>query len=325
MEALAQRTRVQRIGHPIAFAGSPLDRVDSVRNDPATVAALKNRDARLLLLDGLEPRLDSQDGLIWGGLADADAELIFLGLTEQGHARFVAVPSQAAGAASPTPQLWQAIGAMTPADLAIYGTARSLAGWHARHRFCPVCGHPTVLTKAGWQRSCTHEPCRADHFPRSDPVVIMLVEYDGQLLLGRQPRFPPRRYSALAGFIEPGETLEEAVAREVFEEAGLRVDQVSYIASQPWPFPSSLMIGCHARPTTSTFAIDRNDLEDARWFTRAEVAQAVTAGERGEDGQAFSAPPSRAAAWHLLDWWLQRGRTEPSFVTPAPAGVPPHQ
>ncbi len=305
MDELAELTR-----RKIAFAGSPLDRADHVRNDPEAVAQLMNRHARLLLLDGLEPRLDGDDALVWGTLADAsdDAELVLLGLTGQGHARFVAAPAVGAvGASPPNPRLWQAMSGMAAGDLAIYGVARSLAGWHARHRFCAVCGHPTRLGKAGWQRNCTFEACGAEHFPRTDPVVIMLVEHAGMLLLGRQPRFPPKRFSALAGFIEPGETLEEAVAREVFEEAGVRVEAVSYVASQPWPFPSSLMIGCHSMATTTALTIDANELDDARWFTRAQVAEAMAARERGEIGGAFGAPPRHAVAWHLLDWWLKRG------------------
>ncbi len=305
MNALAELTH-----RPIAFAGSTLDRADHLRGDPDAVARLMDRNARLLLLDGLDPRLDADDALVWGTLADAapDAELVLLGLTEQGHARFVAAP--AAGAASvapPSPRLWNAIAGMSPPELAVYGGARSLAGWHARHRFCAKCGHLTLLAKAGWQRSCTNDDCRAEHFPRTDPVVIMLVEHDGQLLLGRQPRFPPMRYSALAGFIEPGEALEEAVAREVFEEVGVRVGTVTYIASQPWPFPASLMIGCLAAATSTRVTIDGNELEDARWFTRAQVAEAMAAQERGELGKAFGAPPRHAVAWNLLDWWLERG------------------
>jgi NAD+ diphosphatase len=304
MDALAELTR-----RSIAFAGLRLDRADHVRSDPVAVARLMDRNARLLLLDGLDPRFGDDNALVWGTLADVacNAELVLLGLTEQGHARFVAPPTaDAANVSPPNPRLWQVMSDMPMGDLAIYGTARSLAGWHARHRFCAVCGHATLLAKAGWQRSCTNDACGAEHFPRTDPVVIMLVEHDGRLLLGRQPRFPPKRYSALAGFLEPGESLEEAVAREVFEEAGVRVGGVSYVASQPWPFPSSLMIGCHAMATTSELTIDGNELEDARWFTRCEVIESMAAGERGEVGEAFGAPPHHAVAWHLVDWWLKQ-------------------
>jgi len=130
----------------------------------------------------------------------------------------------------------------------------------------------------------------------------MLVEHGGRLLLGRQPRFPPRRFSALAGFVEPGESIEEAVAREVLEEAGVTVGKVSYVGSQPWPFPSSLMMGCYAEALDDGLTIDRTELEEADWFTRDEVAAAM----RGEEGARFIAPPPQAIAHHLLKWWLER-------------------
>jgi NAD+ diphosphatase len=157
-----------------------------------------------------------------------------------------------------------------------------------------------VLGKGGWQRTCTNNVCKAEHFPRVDPVTIMLVEHDGRLLLGRQPRFPPRRFSALAGFVEPGESIEEAVAREVQEEAGVTVRDVTYVGSQPWPFPSSLMIGCHSYTDNAELEVDKTELEEADWFTRDEVAYAMGGAEDGR----FIAPPPQAIAHHLLKWWL---------------------
>jgi NAD+ diphosphatase len=292
----------------IAFSGSELDRADHVRGNPEALTALMNTRARVLLLDGLDPRCDDDGTLAWGSLAeaDADADLIFLGLDGEGRGCFTtAPPAGAASVAPPNPRIWQVVSALPAEQLATYGIARALAGWHARHRFCAKCGNPTRPAKGGWQRDCVDSACRAEHFPRTDPVAIMLVEHDGAILLGRQPRFPDKRFSALAGFIEPGESIEEAVAREVFEEAGVRVGKVSYVASQPWPFPSSLMIGCHAMALGRDLVIDRNELDDARWFTRAEVAEAMAAGARGETGEAFGAPPTHAVAWHLLDWWLR--------------------
>ena len=138
-------------------------------------------------------------------------------------------------------------------------------------------------------------------------VTIMLIEHDDSLLLGRQPMFPPRNYSALAGFVEPGETLEEAVARETFEEAGVVAHGVTYVASQPWPFPSSLMIGCHGFAKSRDIVVDKTELDDARWFTRAEVADAIAASDRGEVGDAFGCPPRFAVANVLMRWWLERG------------------
>ncbi len=297
-------------GRPIAFAGSPIDRADQIRVDPDKLAALMNWRAKVLLLDDLLPRIDDRGALVWGTLADVDpeAELVFLGLLE-GKACFAAVPERGAmGPAYAIPQAWTAIQHLSPADLAIYGGARSLVDWHARHRFCARCGSPTRVTKGGWQRDC--DTCEAQHFPRTDPVTIMLVENPalegGSLLLGRQPRFPPHRFSALAGFVEPGETIEEAVAREVWEEAGLRVRDVEYIATQPWPFPSQLMIGCYSQTDETEVTLDVEELEDARWFTRDEVREALANPDR-EDGP-FLPPPPAAIAHSLLVWWLERNK-----------------
>ena len=288
----------------MAFAGSPLDRADHIRADPEALGGLMNWRARVLLLDGLLPGVDDQGGLVWGSLADVaeDAELVFLGMLD-GKAHFAPVPSEGAeGPAYANPRAWSLMTQLAPPDLATYGGARSLVDWHARHRFCARCGSPTRLVKGGWQRHC--DTCGADHFPRTDPVTIMLVEHDDKLLLGRQPRFPPRMYSALAGFVEPGETIEEAVAREIHEEAGVRVRDVRYIASQPWPFPSQLMIGCTSQADDPAITIDKTELEDARWFTRAELEAARAAGEAGTDLLIFPRP--FAIAHHLVTWWLDR-------------------
>ena len=288
----------------MAFAGSPLDRADHIRVDDEALAGLMNWRARVLLLDGLLPGVDDQGGLVWGSLADVpeNAELVFLGMMD-GKAHFAPVPGEGAdGPAYAMPRAWQLMTQLSPPDLAVYGGARSLADWHARHRFCARCGSMTKLVKGGWQRHC--DTCGADHFPRTDPVTIMLVEHEDRLLLGRQPRFPPKMYSALAGFVEPGETIEEAVAREIYEEAGVRVRDVKYIASQPWPFPSQLMIGCTSVADDPELTIDKTELEDARWFTRAELEAARAAGEAGTDLLYFPRP--FAIAHHLVTWWLDR-------------------
>ncbi|TMM50319.1 NAD(+) diphosphatase [Qipengyuania marisflavi] len=288
----------------IAFTGSPIDRADNIRADPSVLAGLMNWRARLLVMDGLNPVFDDAGSLTWGTLADAEetAELVFLGMMA-GKACFAAVPDQGAGSpAYADPAIWQAMQVLSPGDLALYGGARSLVDWHARHRFCARCGATTKLAKGGWQRDCPD--CAALHFPRTDPVTIMLVEHEDRLLLGRQPRFPPRIYSALAGFVEPGESIEEAVAREVYEEAGVRVRDVTYIASQPWPFPSQLMIGCHSFADDPDLTIDRTELDDARWFTRAELETARAAGEQGTEDLVF--PRSYAIAHHLVTWWMDK-------------------
>ena len=287
-----------------AFSGQPLDRADPLRSDPARLAELLADDARLLKLDGLVPELDGDGRLDWQPVNGIQAELVFLGIA-QGRAHFAAVPGE--GNAEPAyaqRTIWAMLGRLSADDLALYGTARSVLDWHARHRFCARCGQPTALAKGGWQRDCPTDTggCGAQHFPRVDPVAIMLVECDGRLLLGRQARFPPRSYSALAGFVEPGESIEDAVRREVFEEAGVRVGEVRYVASQPWPFPSQLMVGCLGFADSLELTIDTTEIEDARWFTRDDVAEALG---KGPDSTSFLAPPSQAIARDLLHWWLE--------------------
>jgi NAD+ diphosphatase len=289
---------------PIAFSGSPIDRADHIRADADAIAGLMDWRARLLKLDGLAPVYNQSGALEWGTLADAppEAELVFLGLID-GKGCFAAVPDEGAtGPAYANPSIWQAMAALDPGELALYGGARSLVDWHARHQFCARCGAGTKLAKGGWQRNC--DSCKAQHFPRTDPVTIMLIEHKGHLLMGRQPRFPARMYSALAGFVEPGETIEEAVARESFEEAGVVVRDVRYIASQPWPFPSQLMIGCHAYTDDPELLIDTTELEEARWFTREELMAARAAGPDGNDMLIFPRP--FAIAHNLLTWWLDQ-------------------
>ena len=286
----------------IAFSGHPLDRADHIRCNPDRLAeAQADQRALLLQLDGLVPEGDGP--LQWAPLQPvaSDGELVFLGLLQDRPA-FAAVPAyDDPDPAATHRRTWEAIGRLGGGDLALFGGARSMVDWHARHRFCARCGQPTAIAKGGWQRDCAS--CGAPHFPRVDPVAIMLVEHEGALLLGRQARFPPRRYSALAGFIEPGETIEEAVAREVLEEAGVAVRDVSYIASQPWPFPSQLMVGCHCRAEGRELTIDPSEIEDARWFTRREIAEAM---ERGEASDSFVPAPAQAIAHYMLRWWLDR-------------------
>ena len=284
----------------LSFTGSRLDRADHVRADPERLAGYMNWKARVLALDGLIPALDDSNRLVWGTLADVpeDAELCFLGLDE-GKACFAAVPPR--GDATPrmaNPQLWSLMATLQPDDLALYGGARSLTDWHARHRFCAQCGGDTKLAKGGWQRDCTN--CGASHFPRTDPVTIMLVEHEGRLMLGRGLGWPEGRFSALAGFVEPGESIEEGVAREVLEEAGVRVRDVTYVASQPWPFPSQLMIGCHSHADSDELTIDETEMAEINFYTRDEV-QAALAG----DGP-FVAPPPHAIAHYLMQWWIEK-------------------
>ena len=172
--------------------------------------------------------------------------------------------------------------------------AKAVLHWHARHRFCSNCGAPTVAVDAGWRRDCAE--CRAQHFPRTDPVVIMLAIDGDDCLLGRSPRFIPNMWSCLAGFLEPGETIEDAVRRETLEEASITTGRVRYLASQPWPFPSSLMIGCYAEATSREIVVDTEELEGARWFSKEELARMLM--RRHEAG--LTTPPPVAIAHHII-------------------------
>ena len=183
--------------------------------------------------------------------------------------------------------------------LAVLGQAKAILSWHARHGFCANCGAATRLAAAGWRREC--DVCKAQHFPRTDPVVIMLALDGERCLLGRQSRWPKGMYSCLAGFVEPGETIEEAVRREIREEAGIACGEVAYLASQPWPFPSSLMIGCFVRATSRDIVVDGEELEDARWFTRDEVMAMFD--KRHPEG--LTPPAPMAIAHHILRVWAE--------------------
>jgi NAD+ diphosphatase len=242
--------------------------------------------------------LDDEGRLAWGSLAelDAEAELIFLGL--DGEAPMFA-PLVRAELGQRAWSVFRILGMMAPEDAAIWGAARSLIEWHNRHLFCGRCGGATVAFRGGWGRRCS--ACGLEHFPRIDPVVIMLAEHRGKVLLGRQPQYPAGRYSALAGFVEPGESIEEAVARELREEAGIEAADVRYVASQPWPFPGQLMIACVATAASDALTLDRNELEDAMWADRAEVAAALA----GDPGAPFLAPPPFAIAHTLLRHWAE--------------------
>ena len=310
-----------------AFAGAGLDRLSDRRDDAALVAGLRARpDARFALIArdtpilGREPRQAFWPASLVEALGPAEVEIL-LGLEPAGAPVFAALLPVSAvrqeadlsdgfrdgrvlvvpGRDELEPVDMRSIvlsGLVAAETAAILGAAKAIANWHARHRFCANCGEPTLVAAAGWRRECP--ACHAQHFPRTDPVVIMLVVDGERCLLGRQPRFPKAMYSALAGFLEPGETIEEAVRREIREESGLVCDEVRYVASQPWPFPSSLMIGCLARAATREIVVDRVELEDARWFARDEVAAMF----EKRHPQGIIAPNRMAIAHHLLKFWL---------------------
>ncbi|MEP7315334.1 MAG: NAD(+) diphosphatase [Sphingomicrobium sp.] len=277
------------------FSGAGLDRADLVRSNPEQIAELRQRaDARALQwIDGA-PALGDDGRVSWQ--TAQGAEPLFLGFDDGRRPCFSLLPNGSAtidGRAH-----FGLIGLLDDRDGALFAAALSLANWHRRHGFCSVCGQLSRVDRGGWSRHC--DSCGGDHFPRVDPVVIMLTEHDGRLLLGRQPAYPPGRYSALAGFVEVGETIEAAVAREMYEEAGIEIADVRYLASQPWPFPSSLMIGCTSRALDDRLTIDMTELDDARWFTRAEVENAIAGGP----DPAFLPPPRFAIARSLIDHWL---------------------
>lgn len=182
-------------------------------------------------------------------------------------------------------------------DAELAASAKAVFNWHDLHQFCAKCGAATEMAKDGWQRDCP--ACNASHFPRTDPVVIMLITHGNSVLMGRSPGWPEGMYSLLAGFVEPGETLEAAVRREVFEEAGIEVGEVTYLASQPWPFPASLMFGCHGTATSDEITIDPTEIEDAIWVTREDMMDAF-AGRH-----AFIKPARKGAIAHfILHHWL---------------------
>jgi NAD+ diphosphatase len=278
---------------PNTFAGEALDRAGPQRRDEAWLAArLADPESRVVaaseagvVVAGERPRLLAVDELPDG------LELVLLGVDRDGRAIFAADPGDAfpgerRGLRDLAPVLSQADGGMI-------AHAVALLNWHRRHRFCANCGAPSESREAGHIRRCP--VCGTEHHPRTDPVVIMLVHDGDRAILGRQAHWPPGRYSALAGFVEPGESLEEAVAREVREETGAHVDEIAYRSSQPWPFPGSLMLGFVARWTSGEPAIGDGELEDVRWFTREEIASG-----------SVKLPPRQAIARRLIEDWLGR-------------------
>ncbi len=300
---------------PITFSGAPLDRVDQRRKDGDWISEqMMNRDSRFLPMSRLRALIDLDMGTEIGWRSPLEVldlleehRPLLLGVADGvAHFAIEADPRKAPRDAS-----WLNRGkfidvrAIAPSlasgQAAILAQARSMLDWHQRHRFCAVCGQPSEMRDSGYMRQCIDDDCKAQHFPRTDPVTIMLVFHGDDCLLGRQPRSPEGSYSALAGFMEPGESIEECVRREIWEEAGIRVGNVRYVASQPWPFPSSLMIGCFGEAESREITIDPTELDDARWFSRDEVLQMI---ERSEDGEGLRMPPALSLAHQLARRWL---------------------
>jgi NAD+ diphosphatase len=298
----------------LGYTASIIDRAVARRADGAALAALRHdADARIYLIGGemvvLHKAASIHDPLFTLSEAHAlgaTAETVFLGLRRNAP-RFAAALEPAAAEALKAREEFLVTdlrtiavkGLVEPEHLPPLAEAKALLGWHGRHRCCPNCGTRTEPVDGGWRRDCAS--CKTQHFPRTDPVVIMLPVSAGSCVLGRSHRFQSGMWSCLAGFVEPGETIEEAVRRETREEAGIMCGRVSYFASQPWPFPSSLMIGCHAQALSREIVIDRAELDDARWFERDEVATMLL--RRHPDG--LSTPPEVAIAYHIIRAWVE--------------------
>lgn len=292
---------------PLGFATSGLVRHTSEHGDGALVRYAHDPEALTVLFAGETPILrKTEAGIgalhVQGTLADVPVTTrAYLGTLDGAPVLASGAPADALeglcareGALARDLRSLATEGLVPEPQIGILALAKSLLAWHARHGFCANCGAPTRLSASGFKREC--DACGAQHFPRTDPVVIMLVTHGERCLLGRQARFPAGSYSCLAGFVEPGETMEDAVRRETFEEAGIRVGAVSYDLSQPWPFPSSLMLGCIAQATSETIIIDADELEDARWFSRDEVRTMLA----GAHPDGLRVPPPVAIAHHLV-------------------------
>ena len=295
------------------FAGNPLDRASERRRDTEWVRSLLDDPAaQILPLIDLRPltrgsqslALDWQPVAPWRELVERGVTLIFLGLGDgRPHFALDASGADIVPAEDREPLDARTLAPLLPAaEAAILAEARSLIDWHARHRFCAQCGSPTRVTAAGWVRRCPE--CKASHYPRCDPVTIMLAIRGERALLGRNRRRPGSRFSCLAGFMEPGETLEECVRREVHEESGVAVGRVRYLACQPWPFPSTLMMGFLCEALTEEITVDPEELAEARWFERAEIrAMVARAAEGPDDPTQVSVPGPVAIAHQLCRRW----------------------
>jgi NAD+ diphosphatase len=294
----------------VGFAGNRIDRQSENRADDSVDKALADPTTRLLLMNGGRLYLKLADGAFdpWYDIAESAPfkpsfeQSVLLGFSEQGPVLAVVADVDA----EQLPETVKAIdyrsvymqGLIDEAAAGAMAQGAALLAWHASHRFCSKCGTQSQMRAGGYKRHCPN--CGTEHFPRTDPVAIMLTATREKCLLGRGRHFAPGMYSALAGFIEPGETIEAAVRRETLEEAGIRLGRVVYHASQPWPFPYSLMIGCFGEPLNEDIQADLNELEDCRWFFRDEVRLMLTR----EHADGLITPPKGAIAHHLIRAWV---------------------
>lgn len=294
----------------LGYIANPLDRAADRRTDGSLAARDGEAGAYVIGGELVVLRRASEPEALFA-LSEARAlaplqETVFLGLADGAPRYGLAIEPAAAEAFQQRAEFLVidlrsiAIqGLVAPEHVAALAEAKAMLTWHARHRFCANCGAATRVSDAGWRRDCP--ACKAQHFPRTDPVVIMLATDRDRCLLGRQRRFGTGMWSCLAGFVEPGETIEQAVRRETLEEAGIPCGAVSYFASQPWPFPMSLMIGCHAQALANEIKVDHGELEDARWFPREEAAAMLVRAHPG----GLSTPPPFAIAHHIIRAWVE--------------------
>ena len=300
---------------PNYYAALPLDRRAQQRGDQAWIDRLVRDGATRILpvwrAQNLVAGIGEAPRAAWLSLTQVESwiggsDMVFLGIAgEVAHFALelshLEDPAPAAAAAAAGFTDLRSVGAVIPRDDgALLAYARGLIHWHSRHRFCGVCGHGTVSEQAGHQRRCGNPDCGAVHFPRTDPAVIMLIHDGNRIILGRQSQWPPGMNSVLAGFVEPGESLEEAVAREVMEEVGIAVDDVRYQSSQPWPFPSSIMLGFTARALNTDIRLSPDEIESARWYSREEL-------RRSPENESFRLPRRDSIARRLVDDWLAAG------------------
>lgn len=298
----------------IPLASHPVDRAAHHRTDPAWLdAAMQRDDVLVFLMQKGQPLVDANgQGLVWLGpevaRLEPQRERLFLGVDKAGAPIFgINMGSEFKLAGSLLEgsgefiDMRGAASSLPPMQANLASTARSILEWHRSHRFCSKCGSESDVAEAGWKRVCPS--CGAEHFPRTDPVAIMLAVSGDKCLLGRQAAWPAGFWSALAGFVEPGETVEQAATRELEEEAGIKADptKAEYLFCQPWPFPSSLMVGIIVEAETTEISVEQDELEAARWITREEARQ-VLAGTHPD----IYAPPPMAVAHHILKTWAER-------------------
>ena len=287
---------------PFAFLEGALDRAENLRDDDAALTALWPR-ARILVIDNDGNAATDAGGaplqLHGDQIGGGPGAGLFLGL--RGGQGWFALRAESVSIEIPARIDLRSAAAQWPAlEATAFAQARALLHWRARHRYCSACGTTLAFTRSGWLGHCAQ--CKLEHYPLTDPAVIVEVSDGARLLLGRQANWLPRRYSTLAGFVEPGESLEQTVMREVFEESNVRLRNCRYLASQPWPFPSSLMLGFMAEAEPDTPRVS-DELEDARWFTREEVGAAMR-GETRDEGLLLS-PRLSISRWLIEQWYAQ--------------------